>query len=425
MVQLSDDCFAKDGALLPLDEALALIDRGFPKIVGDETLPIGQCLNRILAENVMASINVPATDNSAVDGYAVYFDDLNEKDETRRPIIGRAAAGLAIGAAQKRGTALRIFTGAAMPAGPDTVLMQEDCRVENDTVIIPAGIKRGANRRAKGEDIAIGDPALVAGRRLQPQDLALAAAIGRQELKVAKRLRVGIFSTGDELIEPGHSLSPGLVYDSNRRLLAAFLASWGAEIEDFGILKDDRKTTAERLKAAAAKVDLLMTSGGVSVGEEDHVRGAIEDNGRLTFWKLAIKPGRPITLGEIRLNPQARHIPIIGLPGNPVGAFVTLAIIARAAFFKLIGGSDFIPPRFPVVADLHHRKKRGRKEWVRAKLLPSGKKEGKIMAKAFPRDGAGILSSLTKTDGLAEIGEDRIEVAPGDMVDFIPYTALF
>jgi molybdopterin molybdotransferase len=423
MAQLSDDCFAHGGKLMRLDEALALLAKGLTKVVENEIVPADRCANRILALDAVSQIDVPGRDNSAVDGYAVYFDDLDREAETRLAIAGRAAAGHPFTRPLARQSALRVFTGALLPDGPDTVLMQEDCRVEGGAVVIRPGIKRGANRRLAGEDVAAGAIAIPAGKRLKAQDLAIAAAIGASQLTVANRLKVGLFSSGDELAEPGQELPDGAIYDSNRRMASVILSAWGAAVSDLGILKDSRQATRERLAEAAERFDLLVTSGGVSMGEEDHIRSAIEAHGRLAFWKLAIKPGRPVAIGEINSSKGA-STPLIGLPGNPVAAFVTLTSIGREIVFSMMGAREPAPPRFRVVAGFSHRKKPDRREWIRVKL-DQRTAEGLPIAIAFEREGAGILSSLTQTDGLAEIPEDRTEIAPGEGLDFVPYTLLF
>jgi molybdopterin molybdotransferase len=425
MAQLSDDCFTGDGALLPLAEALDRIEKALVKIATDETRPLAACRGRILAEDVVAGIDVPGADNSAVDGYAVYFDDLAPVGETILPIAGRAAAGHALAGPQARGTSVRIFTGAVMPLGPagpgpDTVLMQEDCRVSGDRVTIPAGIKRGANRRKAGEDIKKGQPILGAGQR--PQDLALAAAIGRAELSIARPLRVGLFSTGDELVEPGANPRAGSIFDSNRILALTQLEHWGCTVLDLGILRDNREALAAALAAAAPDLDLIVTTGGVSGGEEDHVRAAIEAQGKLHFWRLAIKPGRPIALGQIVAR-NGRQVPILGLPGNPVAAFVTLAYVGRRIVFRLMGALHAPETLFPVCADFSHKKKPGRREWLRVRLTERGD-DGLAKAALFPREGAGILSSLVFADGLAEIPEDVIRINPGMRVDFRPFALI-
>ena len=290
MAQLSDDCFAFGGALMTAGEALALLGERLDVVVESETVPLRNARGRILAADLVAPFPVPPHDNAAVDGYAVHFDDLDEERESRLRVGARIAAGESIDRPVPRGAAVRIFTGAPMPPGPDTVLMQEDCTRDGDSVVIPPGIRRGANRRRAGEDIEAGSVVLTRGRRLRAQDVGLAASIGRAELEVHAPLRVALFSTGDEIREVTDILPPGCVYDANRYALAGLLDELGCEVDDLGILEDSLDAVRTALAGAAEGHDLIMTSGGVSTGEEDHVRGAVEELGAIHFWRLAIRP---------------------------------------------------------------------------------------------------------------------------------------
>ncbi len=357
---------------------------------------------------------MPPHDNAAVDGYAVYFDDLGAAGETRLKVTGRAAAGHALARTPAPGEAIRIFTGAPMPAGPDTVLMQEDCRRDGDDVIIPPGITRGANRRRAGEDIERGDVILRAGRRLRPQDIGIAASIGRAELEVFRPLRVALFSTGDEVREVGAELAPGCVYDANRYALIGLLDSLGCAVDDLGILPDRYDTIRDALRLAAASHDLIVTSGGVSTGEEDHVRQAVAELGSIHFWRLAIRPGRPLVLGQVG------EVPFVGLPGNPVAVMVTFMRFVRPAVLLMSGCRDTRPRTFPVRASFGYKKKLNRREWLRVSLFTDH--DGAPAVRKFPRDGAGILSSMVAADGLVELPEDLAAVEPGAMVEFLPFS---
>lgn len=415
MAQLSDDCFAFGGPLLPIEEALRIIAANVRPSATIETVTLTAADGRVLAEDVIAPIDLPPFANSAVDGYAVRVVDL--ADAKVLPVDGRVAAGEAGGATLKPGTARRIFTGAPLPPGADTVFMQEDVEIDDAGLVhLPPGLRPGANTRKRGEDVPAGSKALPAGRRLRPQDVALAAALGLCSLPVRRPIRLALFSTGDEVVEAGQPLPPAKLYDANRMLLAALARRAGAEVSDRGILPDGRADITEALRIAAATHDIVLTSGGVSTGEEDHVRQAMEALGRLVFWRLAIKPGRPVAMGIVA------GTPLVSLPGNPVAAFVTFIHVARPLIAAL-GGATLSPPvAMPVRAQFAYRKKTGRREYLRVRLVRAA--DGGLDAHKHPQDGAGILSSLTETDGLAELAEQVTAIAPGDAVDFLPYASL-
>jgi molybdopterin molybdotransferase len=413
MAQLSDDCFAFGGALLPLEEAQARIRASYEPRAGTELVGLMQATGRILTHAVHAPIPLPPQTNSAVDGYAVYHEDLLPDRPTLLPVEGRTAAGHPPEGGIPRGYASRIFTGAVMPDGPDTVMMQEDCKLTAEGVLLPPGLKKGANRRLAGEDLPFGALALPAGRRLTPPDLALLAGLGFDQAEVRLPLRVALFSTGDEISDPRCPLAPGKIYDANRYMLAAMLARLGVEVQDGGVLPDDGPRTRAAMCAAAEKTDLVLTSGGVSTGEEDHVRTAIEAVGRLTFWRVGIKPGRPVALGELQ------GVPLLGLPGNPVAALVTFVTIARPLIDRLAGGEYMPPTRLPVRSGFAYRKKAGRREYVRVTLDADG------TAHRYPKEGAGIITSLTESDALMELPEDVVTLAPGDIAPCIPMGLLY
>lgn len=415
MTQLTDDCFAFDRALMTLAEATKLLEQRVDCVVAPESVPLRFACNRVLAEDLVAPRDIPPNDNAAVDGYAVRHDDLDPTGETLLPIAGRAAAGHPFAGTTSSGTAIRVFTGATMPDGCDTVIMQEDCQAEADSVRLPAGLTRGANRRRAGEDVRAGATVLAHGSRLRPQDVALAASLGLAVVPAYAKLRVAVFSSGDEVHEPGHPTRAGGIYDANRYMLIALLEGLGAVVTDLGILPDRLATIRRRLAAAAGSHDLIVTSGGMSVGEEDHVKAAVQALGSLHFWQLSIKPGRPLGLGQVA------GVPFIGLPGNPVAVMVTFLRVARPMVLRLAGCAEAPPRPLPAIAGFVHKKKAGRREWLRVHLTANG--AGTLTVSKFPRQGSGILSSLVETDGLVELPEEQTLIEAGSAVDFYPFAA--
>jgi len=328
---------------------------------------------------------------------------------------------------------VRIFPGAPIPdgaagpdgvagpdgaAGPDTVLMQEDCRAEEHNgqthVVIPAGISRGANRRDEGEDVARGQVILRAGQRLRPQDIGLAASIGRADFSVYEKLTVGVLSTGDEVYEPGAAAPAGGIYDANRHALTALLSDLGCAVRDYGIVADDADRIGAALTRAAEECDAIVSTAGMSVGDEDHLADAIARLGTLHFWKVAIKPGRPVAFGQIG------DTPFIGLPGNPAAMMVTFLRLARPALLRLGGATDVAPRLYQVRAGFTHSKKERRREYVRVCLAPGD--DGVLVANKHPRSGAGVLTSMVESEGLVELPEDMTQLTPGTMVSFLPFT---
>jgi len=417
MAQLSDDCFVSGALILRVDEALSIIRSRLTPVDGVESVELSAADGRILATDLIAPINIPSFTNSAVDGYAVRGEDVPVNDARAFKVQDRIAAGARAHEAIRPGHAARIFTGAPMPAGADTVYMQEDVELAADgTVVLPSGLARGANVRLAGEDIRQGSVALPQGQRLRPQDIALAAALGLTELAVRARPRVTVFSTGDEVVAPGEKHTEAQLFDSNRAMLGAMLRRLGCDVRDLGILRDDRATLAAALKQAARDCDLILTTGGVSIGEEDHVRAAIEIVGSLVLWRMAIKPGRSVAMGVIG------GTPLIGLPGNPVAGFVTFTHVARPAILALAGASPATSVPLRVRAAFDYRKKAERREYIRVMLTRGN--DGLVDAVKFPREGAALLSSLVQTDGLVELEEDVTGVKPGDMLNFLPYSSL-
>jgi molybdopterin molybdotransferase len=422
MAQLTDDCFAFAGPLLPIDEVERILRERVMPVAETETVPLAAAHGRVMASDRVAPISLPPFDNSAVDGYAVRAADLDRAGETRLLVAGRATAGSMATAALPPGAAIRIFTGAPMPAGADTVFMQEDVRLEGDAVLVPSGLDAGANRRFAGEDVRAGAVVLPAGQRLSARHVALAAAVGLTQLPVRRRIRVAVLSTGDEIVEPGTPRPSAAVFDANRYLLAGLLAGLGAQATDLGIVRDDPARLRQAIAAAGEAHDLVLTSGGVSTGEADHVRGAVEAIGRLVFWRVAVKPGRPVAMGVIPGSRPGSGAAFVGLPGNPVAVFVTFARVVRPLLARLSGAELAPLMPLPVRSTFAYRKRKGRREYVRVALRRGP--DGVIEAVKHAQDGAGVITSLTQTDGLVELLDETTTVAVGDSVGFLSYAAL-
>jgi molybdopterin molybdotransferase len=417
MAQLSDDCFAFGGPMMSVDEAVGIIAARVTAVQEAETVSLNEADGRILAHDISASLPLPPFTNSAVDGYAVRGRDLPQQGEAAFHVAGRVQAGASAGEAIQPAHAVRIFTGAPMPDGADTVFMQEDVRLDQHCrLVLPPGLRPGANVRPAGEDIPAGRTALRAGRRLRPQDVALAAAFGLTGVDVIRRIRVAVFSTGNELVSPGDKRAAAQLFDSNRFMLTAMLKRLGCEVSDLGILRDDRAALAHSLKDVAGHHDLILTTGGVSTGEEDHVKASVESAGTLVLWRMAIKPGRPVAMGIIG------GTPLIGLPGNPVASFVTFVHVVRPTVLALSGATQQMLVPMPVRAAFTYKKKIARREYVRVNLRRAP--DGVLEATKFPREGAGLLSSLVDTDGLVELGEQVTQVQPGETVGFLSYASL-
>ena len=416
---LFDDCFLHDKDRLRHDEALAILKERLSAVSGTEKVRLEDAAERILAEDVTAPRNVPLADNSAVDGYAFRHADFDEAGGFFR-LEQRITAGHASQSLLGPWAAARIFTGAVMPPGADTVAMQEDCETHQqdgqDFVIVPQGLKKGANCRRAGEDVEEGTTILTAGVRLRPQDLAAIASTGREMVSVYRKLRIALVSTGDELRRPGGLITLGDVYDSNHFLLRGLCATLPVEIEDLGILKDDSQLVETVLAEAAERFDAILTTGGASRGEEDHVVKTLDRLGKRHMWQLAIKPGRPMMFGNIG------SCIFLGLPGNPVAAMVCFLLYGRPVL-SVLGGGGFLEPHFfevPAAFEVP-KKKPDRREFYRAFLQPRA--DGSPAAHKFQRDGSGLITGLREADGLVEIPEDVTSVRKGELVRFLPFSS--
>lgn len=410
--QLLDDCFLHDRDRLRHAEALDLLRDGLKPVVGTETVTLFEAIGRVTAEGVAAPRPVPLRDNAAVDGYAFGYQSYVAYGGRLR-VVDRIVAGRPSDDYLEPGSAVRIFTGAVVPEGLDTVAMQEDCTRDGEWVQIPEGLKEGANYRFAGEDLAKGDQVVGPRQRLHPQDVAAIASTGADEVLVHGPLTITVFSTGDEIIEPGQKLVPGQVYDANKTLLKSLASTLPVTVIDGGILPDNEVIVRNRLAEAAGTSHAIVTSGGASRGEEDHLVWALDQLGKRKLWQLAIKPGRPMMFGRIG------DCAVFGLPGNPVASFVCFLLYVRPALLGL-GGADWSEPqRFPLPAAFDMTKKPDRREFLRGILRPG--KNG-LTADKFARDGSGLITGLREANGLIELAEDVTRVAPGDTVDFIPFS---
>jgi molybdopterin molybdotransferase len=415
---LLDDCFAHDRKRLLHAEALAILRDRVRPVVGTERAPLGECTGRILAAAAVAPRPVPAHTNAAVDGFSFTAADYDTAKGTELAIEGRSAAGHPMQGRPARVTAARIFTGAVMPDGHDTVVMQEDVRAGTvagrAVVSIPAGLKRGANVRKAGEDVQAGETVLAQGAVLRPQDLSALASLGFGEVDCFKRLKVAIVSTGDEVVRAGATLQPGQVHDANAPMLVPLIAGAGGTAIDLGVFPDNLAAVKQKLGEAARRFDVVITTGGASRGEEDHVVAALDALGKRHMWQLAIKPGRPMSFGQIG------DTVVLGLPGNPVAVFVCFLLYVWP-LLRRMGGAEWPEPRsyrLPALFAFPDRKV-GRREFWRGMLRETA--EGLAVDK-FARDGSGLISGLRAADGLIDIPEDVADVKKGDLVAFMPFS---
>ncbi|MGC8506840.1 MAG: gephyrin-like molybdotransferase Glp [Thiomonas sp.] len=410
-----------DPNALRVDAALAVMQASVQPVPAVERVAVRAALGRVLAQDIVSPIDVPAHDNSAMDGYALRGDDLAAQGDTVLAIAGRGLAGHAYAGDVAPGSALRIMTGAIMPAGCDTVVPQEFCRVEGDTVIIPQGVVRaGDNRRLRGEDLARGKTALPAGKLLRPADLGLIASLGMAEVSVRRRLRVAFFSSGDELRSIGQPLDAGCVYDSNRYTLWGMLERLGCEVIDLGVVPDNPQALETALRTATECADVVITSGGVSVGEADYLRSTLSRMGEVVFWRIAMRPGRPLAFGQLRSDGHSAWL--FGLPGNPVAVMVTFYAFVRPALLHCMGASPQPQPMLRAVSAQTLRKKPGRTEYQRGLLSPLP--DGRWQVSAIGNQGSGVLSSMSQAHGLIVLHHDQSTVQAGDLVDVLLFEGL-
>ena len=406
---------------LPVAQAQEFIARLVPRVDAVERVAIRSALGRVLARDVVSPLDVPAHDNSAMDGYALRGDDLSADAPTTLAVAGTGLAGAQYAGAVPLGHCVRIMTGAVMPPGLDTVVPQEFTTVAGARVTVPPGVvRRGDNRRLRGEDLARGEPALAAGRRITPADLGLLASLGQAEVPVWRRLRVAFFSTGDELRSIGEPLPEGCVYDSNRYTIWGMLQRLGVDLIDMGVVGDDPAALEAAFRAGAASADAVITSGGVSVGEADHTKRIMKQLGDVLFWRIAMRPGRPQAIGRIASGDRAAIL--FGLPGNPVAVMVTFYAFVRDALLQMMGAAPAPLPMLRAAATTALRKKPGRTEYQRGVVTRAG--DGGWQVAVTGSQGSGILRSMSVANGLVVLHHDQCDVGVGDLVDVLPFDGL-
>jgi len=402
--------------LMPVAEALDFLLAAARPVDGVDLVPTLEANGRVLAEDQASKLDVPSADNTQMDGYAVRAADCASGAASLK--VGQRIPAGHVGSFLEPGTAARIFTGALIPEGADAVVMQEQCELDGDTVTVRHAPQPGEWIRRQGEDVRAGAVILPAGTRLRSQELGLAASVGLAQLPVRRRLRVAVFFTGDELAMPGEALKPGAIYNSNRFTLRGLLENFGCEFTDYGIVPDSLQATRDTLREAARGHDLIITSGGVSVGEEDHIKPAVEAEGRLNMWQIAVKPGKPLAFGEVNRAEGGGSAFFLGLPGNPVSSFVTFLLFVRPFLLRLQGVSgDVAPKAVAMRADFDWPKPDRRNEFLRARINERGGLE------LFPNQGSGVLTSTVWADGLIDCPPGQA-IARGDMVRFIPFAFL-
>ena len=409
---LRDDCFALPAGVdwTPVDEALEMLRGRLHPVVAQQVLPIAESLGCVLSNDLKALRANPPEANTAVDGYGFAHAALGEGDQVMPLAEGRSAAGAPFDRVVPVGHAVRVLTGAALPEGVDTVILQEDVTLGDGAIAFRAGIKPGANTRKAGEDVEAGEVILEAGRVLTPADLALCAAVGVHEVPVFKRLKVAVISTGDELRDPGQAVENGQIFDANRPMLGGLVTGFGYELVDMGRVPDDREVLRRTLDQAIEKADIILTSGGASAGDEDHVSALLNEAGAMAEWRIAVKPGRPLALG------LWQGVPVFGLPGNPVAAMVCTLVFARPAMRLMAGGNWQEPQGFSLPAAFEKKKKPGRREYLRARV-----RDGQ--AEVFKSEGSGRISGLSWAEGLVELPDGAAHITPGTPVRYIPFSS--
>lgn len=408
---LRNDCFALPPGVdwTPVDEAKKLLKEALSTVVSSgHRIPVEDACDRILSSDVGAVRSNPPGSNSAVDGYG-FAGPILDGPQIMDLCEGRAAAGVPFSGRVEKGQAVRILTGAILPEGVDTVVLEEDCTIEPDRIAFNGPLKQWSNTREAGEDVIVGTPIFKAGRRLTATDLSLLASAGVAEVEVFSRLRVGVLSTGDELRKPGQPADDWQIYDANRLMLLSMVRDLGFEAIDLGLVEDARDTVRNTLNEGANLCDLIITSGGASAGDEDHISAILKSEGQLTSWRIALKPGRPLALGVWN------GTPVIGLPGNPVAAWVCTMVFGRPAMEVLAGGVWREPRGYEVIANFKKNKRRGRSEYLRARMNSEGRVD------VFPSEGSGRISSISWSEGLVEIGFEEEMIEPGAVVRYIPY----
>lgn len=402
--------------MMLLPDAVAMLEAQLSRVTERESVPLADARGRILAEDIVAPVDLPPHDNAAVDGFAFRHADLPVGGTVGLRVAGRAAAGRPYQGQLARGEVLQILTGAPVPAGADTVAMQEDCSLDGEVLYLPHPPQQGANIRRKGEDIRWGAPALRPGRRLRAPEIALAAALGNAALPVFRRLQVGLFSTGDEVRNPGAVLLPGQIWDANRWMLRNLLEGLGCRVADLGVLADDAGAVEYALQAAAHDHDLLVTSGGISVGAEDHLCRVVRRRGTLDIWRLAIKPGKPVGFGDIDT------CPILALPGNPMAAMVLFLVLGRSIVLRLAGAVEEPPVPIRLPADFRYKKKPGRREYLLGLMVTP--RDRVSVVRPFQKQGSAMLSTASELEGLILLPEPMEIVESGDLVEYLPLASL-